>query len=161
MSEFPTARDLMSHGAVTIPRAASLESAAQILDSENIHGAPVVDATGRLVGVITRSDIVRYVADMPAIPDSVRWGMEGETGTEMTPTEFLERLSGMPAEVSEVMTEELVSAGPAATAGELANLMAAGHVQRVLIMEDGCFLGIVSASDLLKVTADYESRLRR
>lgn len=58
-----TARDLMSHPAITIAPGASLEDAATRMVEEDIDRMPVVDPDGRLVGMLTRHDIVRALAN--------------------------------------------------------------------------------------------------
>ena len=60
-----TAGDIASEKVLTIPLTASLQDAAKLLAHGRHSGAPVVDATGRLVGVISVSDIVRSVAGQP------------------------------------------------------------------------------------------------
>ena len=55
-----TAEDLMSRDVLTIPQAMSLRAAAHLLWRERISGAPVVDAEGRCVGVLSTTDLVRW-----------------------------------------------------------------------------------------------------
>ncbi len=52
-------RDLMSHPVVTVKEDADVREVANLLVSRNIKRVPVVDEDGRLVGIISRSDIVR------------------------------------------------------------------------------------------------------
>ncbi|KXK58678.1 hypothetical protein AWW66_28425 [Micromonospora rosaria] len=53
------ARDLMSTPAVTTDAQASLPAAARRLDRERVKRLPVLDDLGRLVGIVTRSDLLR------------------------------------------------------------------------------------------------------
>jgi CBS domain-containing protein len=53
-----TAADYMSAPAVTIAPGASLRSAARLLHERNVRHLPVVDADGRLVGIIARRDLL-------------------------------------------------------------------------------------------------------
>lgn len=66
------AADLMSRGVVTIPQGIALQAAAQVLFQNQISGAPVVDASGRCIGVLCASDFVR-------------WAREGGHGAEDVP----------------------------------------------------------------------------
>jgi CBS domain-containing protein len=64
-----TADDLMTDAVVTLPEAMSLREAARLLAEASVHGAPVVDAEGRCVGVLSVSDLARWglqQADPPA-----------------------------------------------------------------------------------------------
>ncbi|XP_023531636.1 CBS domain-containing protein CBSX2, chloroplastic isoform X2 [Cucurbita pepo subsp. pepo] len=51
--------DLMTPAPLVVREATNLESAARVLLETKLHRLPVVDCDGKLVGVITREDIVR------------------------------------------------------------------------------------------------------
>jgi CBS domain-containing protein len=53
-----TAREVMTSPAITIPEDAALVDIAATLTRKSINRLPVTDAAGRLVGIVTRSDIV-------------------------------------------------------------------------------------------------------
>lgn len=53
------ARDLMTAPAVTTTPQASLPAAARLMDREVVKRLPVLDDLGRLVGIVTRSDLLR------------------------------------------------------------------------------------------------------
>src|SRR5262245_58965485 len=55
-----TARDLMSTEVVAVPQEMSLQGAARLLSRWSISGAPVVDAEGRCVGVLSASDFLSW-----------------------------------------------------------------------------------------------------
>ena len=55
------ARDIMTRKVCTIHPEASAQEVAQLLDSQRISGAPVVDADGKLIGIITEADIISKV----------------------------------------------------------------------------------------------------
>ncbi len=55
----PVARDLMSTPAVTVRPDTPLVEAARRMDDERVKRLPVVDDRGRLVGIVSRSDLLR------------------------------------------------------------------------------------------------------
>ena len=55
--------EIMSRKSVTIQQNASIGEAARIMFDNKFSGLPVVDEAGRLVGIITESDIFRLVAN--------------------------------------------------------------------------------------------------
>jgi CBS domain-containing protein len=55
------ARDIMTRTVYTIHPEASAQEAAQLLDQKHISGAPVVDAAGHLIGIVTEADIISKV----------------------------------------------------------------------------------------------------
>lgn len=61
------ARDIMTREVITVGLDAPVEEVARLLLGHRISGVPVVDATGRVVGVVTEADlIVRERPDAPA-----------------------------------------------------------------------------------------------
>jgi CBS-domain-containing membrane protein len=54
-----TVGDLMAVEPVVVHANASLEEAVDLMDRHHIHGLPVVDGAGSLVGVISQTDLVR------------------------------------------------------------------------------------------------------
>ena len=58
-----TAEDLMSRDVLTLPQAMSLRTAAHLLWRDRISGAPVVDAEGRCVGVLSTTDLLRWAGE--------------------------------------------------------------------------------------------------
>lgn len=54
-----TVGDLMAIEPIVIGANLPLDEAADLLDRHHISGAPVVDGSGSLVGVLTRTDLVR------------------------------------------------------------------------------------------------------
>jgi CBS domain-containing protein len=53
------AQDLMSAPAVTVMPDTAVAAAARLMESENVKRLPVVDALGRLVGIVSRVDLLR------------------------------------------------------------------------------------------------------
>ena len=52
------ARDLMTRTPITVPVDMKVAALCDLLQEKNINGAPVVDGSGRLVGVVTQEDII-------------------------------------------------------------------------------------------------------
>ncbi len=67
-----TARDLMSRDLVLVRQEMTLHDAAILLARAQVSGAPVVDAAGRCVGVVSSTDFTRWAAqERPAIPSDL------------------------------------------------------------------------------------------
>jgi acetoin utilization protein AcuB len=52
-------KDIMSHNPLSVSHDDTVEHAAQIMLDHTISGMPVVDASGKVVGIITQSDVFR------------------------------------------------------------------------------------------------------
>jgi CBS domain-containing protein len=57
--------DVMTQKVLTVSEQASLAEAATFLIQHALHRAPVVSSTGQLVGIVSTTDIVRWVAGLP------------------------------------------------------------------------------------------------
>lgn len=58
-----SARDVMQARPVTVREDVSVGEAAALLSEGAFHGLPVVDAQGRLRGIVTSTDLIRFFAD--------------------------------------------------------------------------------------------------
>lgn len=119
-----TIRELMVQTVVAIHPHNSVRDVARVLQNNHIHGAPVIDASGELVGVVTTADLVPGMdpeAPVSALLDSERpvWRI-----------------------------------GPDATPRDAACRMRKGRVHHLPVVEEGRLLGIVSSFDLLKALCD-------
>ena len=63
-----TARGLMTDNPVSINEHATLQDAAAFLTTRNISAAPVINDAGRPVGVLSRTDIIRFSSGVPKAP---------------------------------------------------------------------------------------------
>jgi CBS domain-containing protein len=145
-----TAGDLMTTPVMTIPQETSLREAARLLSGCHISGAPVVDADGRCLGVLSSSDFVTWAGD------------GGETsGGERSVTCFLAPWGELidveeapDAEIRRYMTARLITVTPMTPIGELAQTMAEAHIHRVLVVVDhDSPRGIVTSTDILAAVA--------
>ncbi len=53
-----TAQDIMTREVITVGEDATVRELATLFLTKNISGAPVVDAAGRVIGVVTESDLI-------------------------------------------------------------------------------------------------------
>jgi CBS-domain-containing membrane protein len=57
-----TAGELMMPLAITLGERATVAHAAAIMASEDVHHVPIVDAGGRMIGIVSSMDVVRWLA---------------------------------------------------------------------------------------------------
>ena len=146
-----TARELMQAPVVTVAPADPLISVQRLFADEQIHGAPVVDEQGSVLGVISMSDVLQAAIDDR---DATRPGPGYfQDGVPSLPWSFSEdfRESLGERRVSEVMTPDIVSVAPTALVSEIAMTLRHHRVQRVLVMNAEELLGIISSFDLIEL----------
>jgi CBS domain-containing protein len=115
----------------SIPESKSVLDAAKYLREKQVRSAGVVDSGGKLIGVVSQSDISDKVAAENKCP---AW-----------------------SNVTEIMTRELVTVTPEVTFDDCLRLMEQNGVYHLLILGEGHkYLGMLSVSDLLKVMASNE-----
>lgn len=128
-----TAADLMSREVITIPQETPMREAAEMLLRAQVSGAPVVDAKGRCLGILSAADFVHRA---------------GRTETAIS----TQRAPGDP--VRRHMTTDLVTADPETSIGDLARRMIDGHIHRLIVVDEaGRPVGIVSGTDILAAVA--------
>lgn len=125
--------DLMSLDPVVVAVDASLEDAEQLMHDRSVSGLPVVDAAGDLVGVISRTDVL-------------------EDGNVPAAILLRRRPSGL--RVGELMSSPAVTVSPMTRLRDAARVMRDRRIHRLIVVEDGRAIGILSASDFVALYAD-------
>ena len=144
------AADLMSPMVVTIPQDMSLRAAAHLLAQADISGAPVVDAQGRCVGVISARDFVDW-AERGA--DAAKRGT-GRPECYCSAWQLM-ATEALPSElVSNFMTADPVTVSPATLIGSLARMMVDARIHRLIVLDHiGRPVGVISSTDVLAAVA--------
>lgn len=146
-----TARDIMTREVITVSPEAAIPEVAQLLESRRISGLPVVDREGKLVGIITQSDLVQRARDLE-LPPAVNL-LDLHLFLE-TPAGFRRRLEKMlGATVQEVMTPRPVTVTPKATVPEMADLMNRKKVHTLPVLDGEKLVGIIGKTDLIRALA--------
>lgn len=143
------ARDIMQTQVVAVGVGDTLASVRRLFADEDIHGAPVVDEQGRVVGVISTSDLLRATAD---VEEGERPGQGYfAEGIESFPEGLEDLRIREELRVEDVMTDAIVWVEPTAGLAEVARTLRENRVHRVLVIEDEALVGILSSFDLLAV----------
>lgn len=143
-----TVGDAMTREVLALAPDTSLSTAARLFSTRHITGAPVIDAQGIVLGVVTQTDIVD--------PDRQRSEEGGHSvyyriadGRTFARGDVLVDREG---KVSDVMTPVVLSVGPRAPLMDAVCEMVADGVHRLLVADDdGKLVGIVTTMDVLRV----------
>ena len=135
----------MTHPVVTVPADATVFAAADLLLGSRISAAPVVDADGKLVGIVSEADLMNRpeVGTVPA----KSWMQRLLADNALLARDYIRSHSHR---VADVMTREVITAGERTQLAEIARLMERHHIKRVPIVRDGKVIGIVSRANLLQ-----------
>lgn len=139
------AMKVMTRPVVTIPADATVYAAADILLGARISAAPVVDADGKMIGIVSEADLMNR-------PESGTVPAKSWLQRLLAPEVVLARdfLRSHSHHVADVMTHDVVTAEERTDLKEIAGLMESRGVKRVPIVRDGKVVGIVSRANLLQ-----------
>lgn len=132
----------------------SLSTAARLFATRHITGAPVIDPSGRVLGVVTQTDLVdpdRGRSDHPG--HSVYYRISD--GHTFAQGEALVDADGV---VSDVMSPSVLAIGPKAPILEAVRTMVAESVHRLLVADEGKLVGIVTSIDVLRALLDEANK---
>lgn len=129
-----TVGEAMTRGLVTVRASAHLYEAAQLMDVHRVHGLPVVDSTGAVVGVLSQTDLLRA-----RVVEHLWTNLKGLA-------------------VRHVMTAPAITIPLHASLDDAAELMEQRRVHRLVVVgTDGVTpVGVLSVSDLVHVMANGE-----
>jgi CBS domain-containing protein len=147
-------RKLMVREAVTIPATATVAEASRILRNRDVSGAPVVDDTGRPVGVISRTDLA--LGWEHAETERHRVFYTTVTGEVPGLQELPEMTPFGAKRVSEVMMSLIFSVQERDPVRKAAELMATEGIHRVIVLDGTCLVGVLSASAIVAAVARGE-----
>jgi len=142
------AMDVMTRGVVSVGPDASIIEAVRIMLQHKISGLPVIDASGRLQGVITEGDFLRR-AETGTQRRHPRW-LEFLLGPGRLATEYVQA-SGR--KVSDVMTPDVYTVTEDAPLEQVVHLMERHRVKRVPVMRGDEVVGIVTRANLMRALA--------
>lgn len=153
---FKTVADVMSHDPILVRAETTLKEAIQILAEKRISGLPVIDDQGKLVGVISETDLMWQETGMtpPAyimILDSVIY-----LQNPLVYERDLHKALGQT--VGEVMTKKPITISPDKPLKEAAKVFNEKKVHRLPVLNsDGKVVGILTRGDIIREMAkDYE-----
>ncbi|MCB4824607.1 CBS domain-containing protein [Roseicella aerolata] len=137
----------MTTSLLTLTPDLSVGTAARMLAERGVSGAPVVDAQGCLLGMLTEGDLIRRLA---AVTDKPRSWFLSLFGSAPAQADHYARSHGR--KVRDVMTAEVETVTEDTPVAEVAALLERRAIRRVPVVHDGKLRGIVSRADLLKVS---------
>jgi CBS domain-containing protein len=144
-----TARELMTTEVIAVPHEMSLQGAARLLARSAVSGAPVVDAEGRCVGVLSATDFLLWAQKHDSPSQCFNPGCMVSAWQMMEADKLPEDA------VSRFMTPDPVTVAPGTRIGELARMMRDAHIHRLIVVDaDRRPVGVVSSLDLLAALAE-------
>ncbi len=153
------AGDIMNPNVIVLNTEMTLQEAADVLGSNSISGAPVLNDQEVAVGVISYTDIAQNCAERGYLSPSDRLGPDlyAQGWEDRLEPEEMDRfqIEDGGLLVKDVMTPTVYTVPEKTPVREMAKTMIAGRVHRLFVInQDERLVGIVSTLDLLQLFAD-------
>jgi CBS-domain-containing membrane protein len=151
-----TVRDVMTNSVVTTSPSAPFKYVLRIMQDQRISGVPVVDESGRLVGIVSEADLLRAENRDPPRRNFFReWFVSPARLSEIE-----RRSEDLRAE--DVMTRDVVTVRAETSVTDAARMLLEAGVKRLPVTDDqGRVVGIVSRADLLRPYLRSDLDIRR
>ena len=142
-------RDVMTTDVLTFKPEDKVQAAAEAMSARSIGGAPVVDESGAVVGMLNDDDLI--VSDvrlhMPTVISVLGAYLELPSSAHKFDEEVKKAVG---ATVGEVMTKDPETCTEDATVEEVATTLHEHQLSRLPVVRDGKLVGIVARGDILK-----------
>jgi CBS domain-containing protein len=142
------AHQIMTRSVVTVTPETTIVDAANLMLQRHVSGLPVVDETGKLVGVVSEGDFIRRT-EIGTGRRRGRW-LKFILGPGKSASDFVHEHG---RRVSEVMTRSPLTITEDTALAEIVELMEKNHVKRLPVLRGDKVVGIVSRANLLQAVA--------
>jgi CBS domain-containing protein len=148
------AHQIMTRPVLTVLPEATILEAANLMLRRHISGLPVVDAAGKLVGIVSEGDFIR----------------RSEIGTQRKRSRLLKFILGpgqaatdfvheRGCKIAEIMTRDPVTISEDTSLEAIVALMEKNKLKRLPVMRGEQLVGIVSRSNLLQAVASLARQI--
>jgi len=131
-----TVRDLMTESPRTTSPDISVRDAARDMLVAGLSALPVVDADGRMLGLLSEREMMRHLMSTALLTgSSARFTPPGSHGRRT---------------VRDVMTRQVLCVAPEQSIAEVASLMTNKDVERVPVVREGRLVGFLTRGDIVR-----------
>lgn len=142
------AKDIMTKNVLTTHPETTVAELAKLLASNNIGGAPVVDESGNLLGVVTENDLIVqkkkvHIPTVVTILDAVFY-LESPEKMEKE----VKKIAG--ATVGDIYSKEPLTVDEETPLDEIATIMAEKSVHTLPVMRGETLIGVIGKRDVIR-----------
>lgn len=141
-------KDFMTKEVITVSPETEIVHATKLLLENRINGVPVIDGTGKLVGILCQSDLISQQKKLP-VPSFFTFldGLIPLTSMKQLEKE-VQKIAA--TTVAQAMTPKPVSVSPDTGIEAVAALMVDNNFHTIPVVEEGKLVGIVGKEDILR-----------
>jgi CBS domain-containing protein len=150
-----TVKDIMTRDVITVAPDMEISQAVKLMLEKRVNGLPVVDETGKLVGILCQSDIISQQKKLP-IPSFFTF-LDGFITLSSLKSIEKEVRKIAATIVAEAMSREPVTVRPDSSLETVAALMVDKNFHTLPVVEQGRLVGIVGKEDILRTLIGKDS----
>lgn len=148
------AHQIMSHQVITVGADATVVDAIKIMLSHHVSGLPVVDPTGKLVGIVSEGDFIRC-AEIGTEHQRGRW-LTFLAGRDRVAFDFA-RAHGH--RIRQIMTTDPITIREDTPLPEIVEIMEKHRFKRLPVLREDKIVGMVTRTDFLPAIANLERNI--
>ncbi|MEA5571298.1 CBS domain-containing protein [Calothrix sp. UHCC 0171] len=150
-----TVADVMSHNPVVVRRETPLKEAIAILAERRISGLPVVDESGKLIGIISETDLMWQ--ETGVTPPAYIMFLDSVIYLQNPATYDRDLHKALGQTVGDVMSKNPITVSPDKPLRDAARLMHDKSIHRLPILDsEGQVVGILTRGDIIRAMAVSE-----
>lgn len=143
-----TARDIMTKDVITLTPETDILQAAKLLLDNGINGAPVIDETGRVIGLLCQSDLVIQQKRLPIPSVFALLDMAIPLKSSRQIEKQVNKMAAL--KVGEAMTEKPVTVNPDTDIETIAALMVDNNFHTLPVIDNYRLVGVIGKEDVLR-----------
>ena len=146
-----TASDIMTQDVVTVNKNQPIGDLSKIFIENHFNGVPVLDNTGKFVGVATQEDLIEqnknlHIPTVIALFDAVLF-LESEKKFE----DDLKKLTG--SKIEDIYHKNLITVSPDTDLNEIITLMAEKDIHTLPVLDGDKLIGIIGKRNIIREMA--------
>lgn len=143
-----TAKEIMTRDVCSVREETDIKELASLFVEHNYKTLPVVDADGKLVGIVSQTDLIEQDRPLhiPTVISLFDWVLYLES-----PKVFSDEVRKVSArKVGEICAREVITCAPDTPVEEIANLMVEHKIHLLPVLEGERLVGVVARFDLIR-----------
>lgn len=149
------AKDIMTKDFITVSTDTTIEELGRLFIEKGISGAPVVDANGKLAGIVTENDLITKNSRLH-IPTVLRLF---DVFIPLGSNKLEEEIKKMTAStVGEMCTRKVITVDEEASLEDIATIMTDKKIHLLPVLKDGKLAGVIGKKDVIKGIAGEASQ---
>ena len=146
-----TASDIMTQDVVTVNKNQLIGDLSKIFIENHFNGVPVLDNTGKVVGVVTQGDLIEqnknlHIPTIIALFDAVLF-LESEKKFE----DDLKKITG--SKIEDIYHKNLITVSPDTDLNEIITLMAEKDIHTLPVLDGDKLIGIIGKRNIIREMA--------